>query len=67
MFNIADLPAVQAQLAQDATAAKQSAAGAPAATLQEESDETQPEQALGYPSKNLILVNGRYQAVGQKM
>ena len=60
MFNIANLPAVRAQLAQDAAAVERPPAVEPVVSLQE------PEQTPSYPSKNLVLVAGRYHAVNQE-
>jgi hypothetical protein len=66
MINIADLPAVRAQLEQDAATAEQAASSVPAVSLREELAEMQPEPTPSYPSKSLVLVDGRYQAVKQK-
>lgn len=65
MFNIADLPAVRAQLEQDAAAAEPFSAGEPSVSVREELTQPQPEPPPSYPSKSLALVNGRYQAVEQ--
>lgn len=61
MFNIANLPAVRAQLAQDAAAVGKVSAGDQVVVV---AQEIAPEQAPSYPSKSLVLVDGRYRAVG---
>ena len=67
MINIADLPAVRAQLAQDVAAVGQPLAAEPVISLQEQGFAgLQPEQTPPYPSKNLVLVGGRYHAVNQE-
>ena len=66
MFNIADLPAVRAQLAQDAAVAEQSEAEPGVSTRQQGPAVEQPAPVLSYPAKNLVLVNGRYHAVEKK-
>lgn len=66
MINIADLPAVRAQLAQDAAVAGQSEATPAVSARQQGPAVPQPVPVLSYPAKNLVLVNGRYHAVEKK-
>jgi len=66
MFNIVDLPAVRAQLAQDAAVAGQAEAEPTVSARQQGPEELEPAPVLSYPAKTLALVNGRYHAVEKK-